>query len=148
MTSLIETCENHFVDQILSLPPLLRERLLKVSEKAFKRKIRKDVVNQVEKKIYKKISTNLPDIIQSEIIHNLRQNRTPYHIDLPEYSNEDTFIVELGKQVADAVTPNLHHELRIREMDVQEYTYNNLEVDSNSDSENVSTDYDYPDEEE
>lgn len=144
MMSLGKTCENKLVEQILSLPPVLKEDLLKISEKKFKLKILKDTVARVEKKIYKKLNAYLPSIIESEIMHNLRQNRTPYSIDLPEYKDMDSFVVELGKHIADMVTPQLHHELRMREIDRREERYEEGEEDE--DSENVPSDYDYPDE--
>ena len=134
MLSLTQICENNFVNQVLSLPPLLKEKLLGISLRKIRKEIKGQIEDDIKKSLYEQLEISLPYIIENELSHKVRQRTTPYNLIFPEYENLDNDSVLLGEKIVRNLLPVF---------DKVDSFVSTTNYES-SDSQNVDSDYDYP----
>ena len=123
-----------FIDQIKTLPPVLKEKVLGISLQEIRDEIRNNVIEEIRqettKDIYQELEDDLPNVVRDEIVNQRTQRCGLYSYYTPGH-NASEWVVSLGQIVANEIA-----DLRVT-------TINTLD---DSDSEGSSGDYDYPDE--
>lgn len=121
-------CENKLVDEILSLPPLMKEHLLNISIK----QLRENIKEEIKGEIYREIEKYLPVVLEQEINHKHRQHYTPNFLPWPEYELAKKAVPSEIVTIGNNVAQRLHltttaYSLNYSSSTDEEYIHSQLE---------------------